>query len=222
MPKQREDHTTDEEGWERHPAFGMARVSRVHAAPGEVLFQSDVRHGEYVEVTVSEAARKRDLKHDWVHPECVLVKFSMSMSQFASFVASGGTEGVPVTLGWVGGDRPGLRPASRLALTTAQVRAAAHDAYAGIEAAEAAYEKGLEDKVPAAERKRLLGNLRAAVKNAESNVEYAARKLTEHAEDVVEKSRADIEAMIAGAQNRQPPAEFDSPVGSIGDGHDQG
>lgn len=221
MPKQREDFIIDEEGWERHPAFGVARIGRIHSTPGEVLFQSDVRHGEYIEITVYEAARKRDLKHDWVHPERVLVQFALSMSQFASFVASGGTEGVPVTLGWVNGDRPGLLPSSRLALTTAEVQAAAHEAYADIEVAEAAYEKGLEDRVPAAERKRLLGNLRAAIANAESNVEYAAKKLTEHAEDVVEKSRADIEAMVAAAQNRQPAVEFDGPVGSITEGsHD--
>jgi hypothetical protein len=215
MPKQREDYTTDEEGWEHHPAFGLARIGRIHSTPGEVLFQSSVRHGEYIEITIYEAARK----HDWVHPGRVLVQFALSMSQFASFIASGGTEGVPVTLGWVNGDRPGLNPESRLALTTAEVRNAAREAYADIEEAEAAYEKGLEDKVGAAERRQLLRNLRAAIENAESNVEYAAKKLTEHAETVVETSRADIEAMVAAAQNRQ--LTIDGPVGSITDGrHD--
>jgi hypothetical protein len=204
MPRQREDYVTDDDGTERHPAFGMARVSRVHSAPGEVLFQSDVRHGEYIEVTLSEASRSRDLKHDWVHPGRVLVKFAMSMSQFASFVSSAGTEGVPATIHYDHGDRPGLNPESRLALTASEVQAAAHTAFADIQAAQEAYEAALESKAPAAERKQALASLRAAIRNAAPNVDYAARRLTEHAEKVVEKSRADIEAMAAAAQGRQP------------------
>ena len=123
MPKQYEAPVTGDDGYERHPAFGIARISRIHATPGQVLFQSDLRHSEYIEVTLSEAARKRDLKHDWVHAEHVLAKFAMSMSQFASLVASGGTEGVPVTIDYDHGDRPGLLPESRLALTSAEVPA---------------------------------------------------------------------------------------------------
>jgi hypothetical protein len=216
MPKQREDYVTDDDGTERHPAFGMARVGRISSTPGEVLFGSDVRHGEYIQVTLSEASRKRNLKHDRVHAERVLVKFDMSMSQFASFVSGGGTEGVPVTINYDHGTRPGLNPESRLALTTGEVQAAAHAAFGDIEAAEAAYEKALADKAPAAVRNRALADLRTAIRNAVPNVDFAARQLTEHAENVVEKSRADIEAMVAAAQGRQPsgapPGVTDGPL----------
>jgi hypothetical protein len=41
-----------------------------------------------------------------------------------------------------------------------------------------------------------------AIRNAELNVDYAAQQLAEHAEEVVEKSRADIEAMVASAEHR--------------------
>ncbi len=46
-------------------------------------------------------------------------------------------------------------------------------------------------------------DLNAAIGNAAPNVDYAAKKMTEHAEEVVEKSRADIDAMAAAAQGRQ-------------------
>jgi hypothetical protein len=200
MTRQYEAPVTGEDGSERHPAFGIASISRIHATPGQVLFQSDLRHSEYIEITLSEASRKRDLKHDWVHPERVLAKFCMSMSQFASFVASAGTEGIPVTISYDHGDRPGLLPESRLALTSAEVRAAAEKAFRDIQAAEAAYEQALAEKAPAAVRNQLLRTLRSAIANAAPNVVYASRQLAEHAEDVVEKSRADIEAMISAAQ----------------------
>lgn len=208
MPKQCEDYTTDENGDESHPAFGLASIHRIRATPGEVLFQSDVRHSEYIEVTLSEATRHRELKHDWVFPRKVLVKFAMSMSQFASFVASGGDSGVPVTIEYDHGDRPGLTMESRLALTAAEVKTSAHAAFERIKVREAEYEAALSNKAPAAERKKALANLKYAIANAASNVDYAAKRLTEHAEDVVEKSRADIEAMaIAAAQNGQLSAE---------------
>lgn len=210
MPRQYEAPVTGDDGYERHPAFGIARISRIHATPGQMLFQSDLRHSEYIEVTLSEATRKRDLKHDWVHAERVLVKFAMSMSQFASLVASSGTEGVPVTIDYDHGGRPGLLPESRLALTSAEVRAAAEEAFQDIQAAEAAYEQALAGKAPAAVRNKLLGTLRAAIANAAPNVDHASRQLAEHAEDVVEKSRADIEAMVTAAQDRNAVIEGSS------------
>jgi hypothetical protein len=209
--KQYENYVTDEDGTERHPAFGLARFNRIHSNPGGVLFQSDVRHGEYIEVTLSTATRKRDLKHDWVRDEQVVAKFAMSMAQFASFVASGGTEGVPVTIEYDHGDVPGLVMESRLALTTSEVRAAAHAAFDDIAAAEAVYAAALADKAPAAVRNKALSDLRTAIRNAVPNVDYAARQLTEHAENVAEKLRADVDAMAAAAQDRQLSIETAAP-----------
>ena len=132
MPKQYEDYTTDADGDEHHPAFGTVSLHRVSANPGAVLFQSDVRHPEYMRIAVHEATRKRDLHSDWVHPERMVCEFSLSMAQFASFVASTGQgSGVPCTIEWTGtgtqepGDRPGLLPAPRFSLTHDEVRAAA-------------------------------------------------------------------------------------------------
>lgn len=209
MPKQYAAPVTGDDGFARHPAFGMARVSRINATPGQVLFQSDLRHGEYIEITLSEAARRRDLKRDWLHPERVLVKFCLSLSQFASLVASVGTEGIPVTISYDHGDRPGLLPESRLALTSTEVRAAADQAFQDIQAAEAAYEQALSEKAPAAVRSQLLRNLRSAIANAAPNVAYAAAQLAEHAENVVEKSRADIEAMVAASRDARAVTESD-------------
>lgn len=204
MPKERAEVAEGPGGDERHPAFGMISVHRIHATPGEVLFQSDLRHGEYIRVAVHEASRRRDLKHDWVHPGRMVCEVSMSLAQFASFVTSGGTEGVPCTIEFTGsgahvpGHRPGLIPGSRLALTAEEVRAAADKAYEEIKAAFDAYAATLADsgKGSAATRRAALTVLQHAIGNAAANVAYATTMLDEHAETVVEKSRADIEAML--------------------------
>lgn len=211
MPKKYEDCTTDGDGDERHPAFGAVSLHRISASPGAVLFQSDVRHPEYMRIEVHEAARKRDLHRDWVHPERVVCEISLSMAQFASFVASTGQGGgVPCTIEWAGsgshepGDRPGLLPAPRLSLSHDEVRAAADEAFEKIKEAEAELQEAMAAKppVPAAERKRLMAVLHFAIEHAAPNVAYAAKKLDEHAEAVVEKSRADIETMVTRMAER--------------------
>lgn len=216
MPKERTDPVTASDGDERHPAFGLIGVHRIHANPGEVLFQSDLRHPEYIRLEVHEATRKRDLKHDWVHPGKMVCEVSMSMSQFASFVSSGGTQGVPCTIEFTGGGdhgtghRPGLSSASRLALTTDEVRAAAEQAYGHIQEAFRAYEESLttSGKGAAAAHRAALRNLQMSIANAAPNVAYATKTLDEHAEAVVEKSRADIEAMVTRIAERAGiPAE---------------
>lgn len=188
---------------EVHPAFGFARVSRVSALPGEVLFQSDLRHREYVQVTISEAERTRDLKHDWVRATNLVCQFSMSLAQFASLVSSGGTEGVPVTLNRTSGsrppDRPGLPYEPRLAVSLEETAGAAQEAFKDIANALLRYELTIAEKAPAAARRDALRALRAAVGNSASKVEFAAKSLSEYAEDVVERSRADIESMVAAA-----------------------
>lgn len=192
-----QDPVVNQEGFDTHPAFGVCRIRRVTANPGKTLFQSDLLHREYIQVTVYEAVRKRELSSDWVHSTKVLMEFSVSLAQFASLIASAGTEGVPVTLDWRNGDLPELPHEPRLQESAKEVRAAADKAFAGIQEAEKAYEEALERKAPAAERRKLLSDLRSAIGNASDNVEYAGRKLAEHAEDVVERSRADVEAMVS-------------------------
>lgn len=210
MPQERTDPVTNEYGDEAHPAFGLIGVHRISATPDAVLFQSDLQHREYIRLEIHEATRKRDLAHDWVHPGKLVCEVSMSMSQFASFVSSGGTTGVPCTINFTStgssapGMRPGLNPASRLALTHEAVRAAAAEAYRRIQDKLKAYEATLEDsgKGSAAARREALNNLRATVANAAPNVAYAAKVLDEHAEAVVEQSRADIEAMAQRTTER--------------------
>ena len=206
----RTDPVTNDNGNEIHPAFGMISIHRISATPGEVLFQSDLRHSEYIRLEVHEASRKRDIEHDWVHPGNLVCEVSMSMSQFASFVTSAGTEGVPCTIEFTSsgknepGERPGLKPAPRLAKTHEEVRKAVDEAYGHIRVAFGEYEATLEDsgKGSAAKRRDALRKLRSTIDNAVPNVAYTAQTLDRHTENVVEQARGDIEAMAVRAAER--------------------
>lgn len=185
--------TLDEHGAEVHPAYGMISVHRVTGGSG-VLFDSDIRHSETVVLSVKRASRKRDLNRDWIHPSSKLVdelcEVQMSLAQWASLVSSFNTMGVSCTIRSTMNehDVPGLEFDSRLAVSAAEVRGAAKRAMAEVEAA--------LGTVEAKPTKANLRTLRARIENLPANLKFAADSLTEHTENVVQKARADVEAMI--------------------------
>lgn len=185
--------TTNAYGDEVHPAYGMISVHRVTGGSG-VLFDSDILHNETVVLTVKRASRKRDLNRDWLHASGKLAdelcEIQMSMAQWASLVSSFNTTGVACTIRSTMNehDVPGLEFAPRLAVSAAEVAGAAKRALEAVDAAFAA----VEEKPTKAN----VRTLKFALANLPANLKFAADSLTEHTENVVQKARADIEAMV--------------------------
>lgn len=184
--------TTDEKGYETHPAWGLIGAHRGQAGPpGHVLFDSDIRHQHVVTVRLYTARRKRDLHHDWIGSDRPFVEVEMSEAQWAAFVSTMNSgDGVPCTIrlredDW---DVPGVLYEPRLQESMEETRGAAEKAFEAVREAFETY----EEKKNAAN----LRNLKYAIQNAPSNVEFAGKSLVEHAENVVQKARTDIEAMV--------------------------
>ncbi len=187
-----EKPTLTEHGDQRHPAWGMIGASRVSTSPpGATLFDSDIRHAHTVIVRIGTATRKRDLNRDWIHAGRQFVEVEMSEAQWASFVSSMNVgDGVPCTIRSREDvyDVPGVPYEPRLRESMAEVESAAARAAEQVAAAFAAYK---EHKTAA--NLRTLGYV---IANMPANIGYAAESLSEHAENVVQKARADIEAMV--------------------------
>lgn len=203
-----EQPTVNEGGEEKHPAWVLVGASRVsHSPPGGVMFDSDIRHQHYVVVRVRRASRKRSLGHDWKHGLSTIVEFAMSEAQWASFVSSMNTgDGVPATLQFDGTLEdptvPGMPYQPRLQVSMDEVHGAAAKAEEKVQAAFAAYAE-----------KKTAANLRAleiAIGHMTPNMDFAAQSLTEHAENVVQRARADIEAFVVqkAAQLGLDPADL--------------
>lgn len=190
MPRSIQRPEADEHGREIHPAFGQINASRISSTPGAVLFDSDVMHQHSIRVTISTADRERNLNNDWIFSRKDLIEVEMSEAQWASFVSSMNTSGVPCTIrrtesDW---DIPGLPFEPRLQESRREVHAAAEDAFGRITEAMVAYEQQ--------KNAANLRNLRAAIQNATRNVDFVTKQLDEHVENVVQKARADVEAMV--------------------------
>lgn len=191
--------TANEYGDEVHPAFGYITAHRISSTPGSVLFDSEIRHTQFVRVTLGRMSRKRDLRHDWLHPSggLPLVEVDMSEAQWASFVSSVNTSAVPCTLRVTENqhDIPGLEFAPRLALSAKEAKDAAREAFEEIKEAFDALE-ALDSRAGVKARKEAMRTLRARIQNAVPNVDFATSSLSKHTENVVQKARADIEAMV--------------------------
>lgn len=210
--------TRDADGNETHPAWGMIGASRVSSTPGAPLFDSDILHGHYVVVRLQRTERKRNLMRDFMYGgrRSHIVEVAMSEAQWASFVSTMNVgDGVPCTiLTVVNEPMPEVQHEPRLAVSMDEVNSAAEKAVGDIKKRFAVY---LEHKTVA--------NLRAlesAIRNAPANISFAASSLTEHAENVVQRARADIEAMVVSKAERLgiDPREITG-IGLLGEGdHD--
>jgi hypothetical protein len=188
--------TQDEYGYDIHPAFGLIQAHRISSAPGAVLFDSDIRHEYFMRVTIFEAHRKRDHHHDRSHTGRVLMEVDMSEAQWASFVSSPNTYGVPCTITARSDDYfvDSLPFQPRLQESMREVHGAAEQAFAKIKEARDAYEA--LPNTPAKPKKEALSTLHWAIEHATSNVDFAAKSLGEHVENVVQRARNDIETMM--------------------------
>ncbi len=183
--------TINEHGSEEHPSWILVGAYRVSISPpGVALFDSDIKHQHAITVRLSQGERKRDINRDWIHGGRQILEFTMSEAQWASFVSSMNSgSGVPATLDWHNGeDIPGAPYDPRLAHSIDEVKDAARRAQAEVAEAFAAY----------AEKKTVdnLRTLKARIDNLPANIAYAAETLTEHAENVVQRAKADVEAFV--------------------------
>lgn len=182
---------------ETHPAFGKIGAYRVsHGPPGTPVFQSDIMHQWTVRIQIQGAVRIRDLNHDWVHERGPrLIEVELSEAQWASFVSAVNTSGVPCTILAIDGKDVEKVPYDpRLEHSLRETREAANRAFEEIVEALRVFEE--TPATPAAAKREALATLRAKIRNAQPNVEYAGKTLNEHAENVVERARFDVETMI--------------------------
>jgi hypothetical protein len=191
----------DEYGDETHESWLMIRANHVGSSPGARLFDSEIAHLHFVRVTVTRCTRKRDLNRDWLHGTTYLLEMDMSEAQWGAFVSSFGSSGVPATLAFFNGEMvPGVADLdSRLARSHEEVRSAASRATEQVRAAQAAVDEAFQRGAGKREMRDLLRTLKIVTGNLPSNMEFAAKSMTEHVENVVTKARSDIEGMVVRA-----------------------
>jgi hypothetical protein len=202
MPYETTEIRLGARGDETHESWLLVRANTVSSNPGRRLFDSEIPHQHFIQVSITRCTRRRDLSRDWLHNDKVLLKMDMSQAQWGAFVSSfGDGPGVPATLSYLNGYVPQAPAESRFDQSHAEVLASGTRALANVKQSYTDVMAAFESGGKKALREALL-TLGHRIDNAPTNMEFAASSLTEHVEQVVTKARADIEGMVLAAMKR--------------------
>jgi hypothetical protein len=214
---------------ERHPAYGMIGLYRVHGGP-RPLYGSSILHQEVVRLAIARGRCRRELGRDWYFREAAsLIEVELSLTQFAELITSPGHgSGFPCTLVRVGGEAQGEPPVvGKRAEFTEEFAAKARAVAAGfaevVAAATALRDAPSATKAARAELVGKLGRLQAEIG---SNMPYLADCFQEQVEKTVKEAKGEVEAFFArkvteaGLEALVARGELRAPSLAGGDGPD--
>lgn len=196
---------------ETHPAYGLVRVGRVSTS-GINLFDSDIDHREFIELTFHSAAVERDgysgnvTKGEDRKPYLVV---RLSAAQWAAMVSSFGIgEGVPCTLSTI-------RDGNLVRLPEIDKAETMHERFSN--QIEMRVRKDVErisaitdqlgsliasGKMGKRELRAIHDSLSSAVTNLPGNMAYGTELTQEAVDKIVASGKAEVEAYVAGAAMR--------------------
>ncbi|MDR9846983.1 hypothetical protein [Herbaspirillum huttiense] len=202
MPREERQPIVTEKDGERiyeHPAYGCVAMSVVYGGK-DVMFGSDLLHGQRVRLRVRTAEMRRTLSNDWHFGRRTLLEFDMSHSQFAEMITSGGKgDGVPCTLVAINGESiPGIAHVeTKQELMRREVRDAANNRIAGISAdlerLAALIDSG---KVGKTALKEIHRDLSVKVGGLPNTMEFVVAQAEETIDKATNQAKIEIEAVI--------------------------
>jgi hypothetical protein len=183
-----------------HPAFGLLSFHRVSGGD-ENLFGSEIKHGQFINMTLVPGEELRSLSRDWyLGKSRPLVKVRMSAAQFAELITSMNVgSGVPVTIDYVAdemGYRPGIADTDTFHETLqSELKKEVQDAFADTEKLLKTLEETLAksglSKVKQKELTDIANRIQSSVK---SSMPYILEQYQEDAEKIGAKAKAEVEA----------------------------
>ena len=83
--------------------MGMISWSRIQCGTARNLFGTEITTSHPIRLEISNAAESRELSKNWHFARNKIIEVEMSPIQWAEFLTSGNTSGVPCTLKWIRG-----------------------------------------------------------------------------------------------------------------------
>ena len=83
----------------------MGRISwhRMSCSSPQAMFGTEIKTSNPIKIEICNAAEERDLNRNWIFTKNKIIELEMTPIQWAEFLTSGNTEGVPCTLKWICG-----------------------------------------------------------------------------------------------------------------------
>ena len=85
--------------------MGMISWSKCYNGSARSMFGTEIKTSNPIKLEINHAEECRNLSSNWYFPRKQIVEIELSPIQWAEFLTSGNTEGVPCTLKYVDGQR---------------------------------------------------------------------------------------------------------------------
>lgn len=181
-----------------HPAFGQISVSKVNGGR-TALYGSDFLHHNTVRLEICTSEHNRNLSHDWYFEKERQIEIEMSEAQWATFVSSFNTTGVPCTLRYVIGDPSGSRPGLPDPDLRREFSNEVGKAFeASLDELEKLRNKIEGSKLPKKTQSDLVDHIRMAIQEIASNVPFVKESFDKHVETSIEKAKTEVNAYMTG------------------------
>lgn len=186
---------------ENHPTYGMISIHKTHAHPGEYLVGSDLRHNSFISLKISTMKYKRMLSGDHYFDDNKLIEVQMSHSQWAEFLSSMNSTGVPCTLNFVtpegqGYIRDEVPHVDKLKMHKEEF----NQEFSGKiqEALEIVWQlsQGLSNKMGKKEQRELLHDLSCKLGNIKANQNFAIDQFNEAVESRMNFAKGELKSFL--------------------------
>lgn len=95
----------DDEKTRNEDYMGMIGWSKSYNSSPRSMFGTEIKTENPITLRISHAEESRNLSRNWYYPQKQIVEIEMSPIQWAEFLTSGNTSGVPCTIRYIGGQK---------------------------------------------------------------------------------------------------------------------
>lgn len=85
--------------------MGMIGWSKSYTSSPRSMFGTEIKTENPITLKISHAEESRHLSNNWYYPRKQIVEIEMSPIQWAEFLTSGNTSGVPCTIKYIGSEK---------------------------------------------------------------------------------------------------------------------
>ena len=180
--------------------YGMISVHRTNST-GTHLVGSDIEHQQFITLKISTANYERNLKNDWFFPDRNLIEISMSLSQWAEFISSPNTSGVPCTLERIQGkclfEDEEVPFVDKIKLHDDEYKRHWANNVKELKTLIANLSDSFENKESRKTQRELIHQLEILIKNFIPNEKFAINEFEEHIEKRVNQAKTEISNYLA-------------------------
>ena len=181
----------DNEKTRNEDYMGMISWSKSYNASPRNLFGTEIKTDNPITLRISKAEETRNLSRNWYHSLGQIVEIEMSPIQWAEFLTSGNTSGIPCTIRYIGGQRMSDPKETEIFNDYNEEVEEHFDKFKEIEDF---VKNAIDSKKPMGMKD--LSSLLCKIHNAMVNVDFVKDSFKEDMNNIVGKAKAEFNAYV--------------------------